>query len=111
MQVSYKQAQSLIARCIRANLVAMLEGSPGIGKSGIVHGIAKQYNLKVIDLRLSQCDPTDLLGFPQVEDGRSKYVPMETFPIEGDAIPEGYSGWLLFLDEFTSAPRGVQAAA
>ena len=36
---------------------------------------------------------------------------METFPIEGDPIPEGYSGWLLFLDEFNSASLGVQAAA
>lgn len=111
MQVSYQQAKSLITRSIRANLVPMLEGSPGIGKSGIVHGIAEDYKLKVIDLRLSQCDPTDLLGFPQVEDNRSKYVPMEAFPIEGDAVPEGYNGWLLFLDEFTSAPRAVQAAA
>lgn len=36
---------------------------------------------------------------------------METFPIEGDPIPEGFNGWLLFLDEFTSASLAVQAAA
>jgi hypothetical protein len=36
---------------------------------------------------------------------------METFPIEGDPVPEGYNGWLLFLDEFNSATQGVQAAA
>ena len=36
---------------------------------------------------------------------------METFPLEGDPIPEGYSGWLLFLDEFNSASIAVQAAA
>jgi hypothetical protein len=36
---------------------------------------------------------------------------METFPIEGDELPEGYSGWLLFFDEFNSAPPSVQAAA
>lgn len=111
MEVSYNQATSLITRCIRAQLVAMIEGSPGIGKSGIVHAIAETHKLKVIDLRLSQCDPTDLLGFPKTEGERAKYVPMETFPIEGDKVPEGYNGWLLFLDEFTSAPRAVQAAA
>lgn len=36
---------------------------------------------------------------------------MDTFPLEGDPIPEGYNGWLIFMDEFSSALRGVQAAA
>lgn len=36
---------------------------------------------------------------------------MKHFPIEGDPIPHGYSGWLLFLDEATSAPPAIQAAA
>lgn len=110
-QVTHSQAASMLTACIRARLVPMLWGSPGIGKSGIVYQIAKQYNLKVIDLRLSQCDPTDLLGMPNIQGNRAGYFPMNTFPIEGDEIPEGYSGWLLFLDEFTSAVRAVQAAA
>ena len=65
----------------------------------------------VIDLRLSQCDPTDLLGFPTVYGKKADYVPMATFPIEGDPIPEGYGGWLLFLDEFNGAAITVQKAA
>jgi AAA domain (dynein-related subfamily) len=111
MQVKISQATSIITKYIQARLVPMLVGSPGMGKSAIVHQIAENYNLKVIDLRLSQCDPTDLLGFPTINGDKAGYKPMETFPIEGDAIPEGYSGWLLFLDEFNSAGTAVQAAA
>ena len=111
MQIKIKQALSLIATCIKAKLVPMVAGSPGIGKSGIAYQLADQYKLKVIDLRLSQCDPTDLLGFPNIVGNKAGYVPMNTFPIEGDDIPEGYSGWLLFLDEFNSASTAVQAAA
>lgn len=111
MAVSYSLLTKHLTRCIRAGLVPMIEGSPGIGKSGLVHAIAKQYNLKVIDLRLSQCDPTDLNGFPTAHGERASYLPMDTFPLEGDEVPEGYTGWLLFLDEITSAPRAVQAAA
>lgn len=115
MSIKISQAISVITKCIRAHLVPMLTGSPGVGKSGIVHQIAKQYHLKVIDLRLSQCDPTDLMGFPDVNRTSTRpkagYVPMETFPIEGDPIPEGYDGWILFLDEFNSAKSAVQAAA
>lgn len=111
MQIKIKQAMSLIAACIKARLVPMVAGSPGIGKSNIAYQLADEYKLKVIDMRLSQCDPTDLLGFPSVVGKKAGYVPMETFPIEGDPIPEGYNGWLLFLDEFNSASTAVQAAA
>lgn len=111
MQVKISQATSIITKYMQAKLVPMLVGSPGMGKSAIVHQIAEHYNLKVIDLRLSQCDPTDLLGFPTINGDKAGYKPMETFPIEGDPIPEGYSGWLLFLDEFNSAGTAVQAAA
>lgn len=111
MQVKVSQAVSMIAKFIRARLVPMVTGSPGIGKSNIVHQIAAEYGLKVIDMRLAQCDPTDLLGFPTVNGSKASYVPMDTFPVEGDSIPQGYKGWLIFLDEMNSAPMAVQSAA
>ena len=60
MQVKINAAASMIAKFIRAKIVVMLSGSPGIGKSHIVHQIAAEYGLQLIDLRLAQCDPTDL---------------------------------------------------
>ena len=111
MQVKISQAIPMLASFIRAKLVPMLVGSPGCGKSQIIYKIAQDYNLKVIDLRLAQCDPTDLAGFPTVNGKKADYLPMAHFPIEGDEIPKGYSGWLLFLDEMTSAPPAIQAAA
>lgn len=45
---------------LSAGLVPMVLGSPGIGKSDIIRAIAKDFKLKVIDMRLSQLDPTDL---------------------------------------------------
>lgn len=113
MQVKTNQATSMITKFIRARLVPMLWGSPGIGKSSIVHKIAEEHGLKVIDLRLSQCDPTDLMGFPSIDQARKRagYMPMDTFPIEGEQVSEGYNGWLLFLDEANSASLAVQAAA
>lgn len=111
--IKISQAKDLISKVIKAKLVAMLSGSPGVGKSAIIHEIAREYGLKVIDMRLAQCDPTDILGFPGVDEktGKAFYRPMSTFPLETDTIPDGYNGWLLFLDEFRSAPKGVQAAA
>ncbi len=112
-QVSIKEATKLVKHVLTAGLVPMLHGSPGTSKSSIAKQIAADANLQLIDVRLGQCDPTDLNGFPQLsEDGsKARYVPMDMFPLEGDKVPEGKRGWLLFLDEFNSAPLAVQAAA
>lgn len=111
MQVKISQAISMLTQLIRAKLVPLLTGSPGMGKSQIYQQIADTYNLKLIDIRLSQCDVTDLNGFPRIQGNKAGYVPMDTFPIEGDSIPDGYSGWLLLFDELTSAPPSLQAAS
>lgn len=103
----------MVTDFIKAGIVPMVHGSPGIGKSQLVQQVAEQHGLVMVDLRLSQCDPTDLAGFPQIDAARQKagYLPMDTFPLEGEAPPAGYNGWLLFFDEANSAPKAVQAAA
>lgn len=108
-----EQATEFVTDCLAGRLVPYLTGSPGVGKSAIIYAIANRMKLKIIDLRLAQCDPTDLNGFPTIDKvtGKSTYAPMDTFPLESDEIPEGFLGWLLVLDELSSAPRMVQAAA
>ncbi|HAT62490.1 MAG TPA: hypothetical protein DCS83_08125, partial [Prevotella sp.] len=39
-------------------------GPPGVAKSATVKAVAKRLNLLVIDIRLTQMDPTDLRGIP-----------------------------------------------
>ena len=106
-----KKAAEMVKQILSVNLVPFLQGSPGIGKSAIIKEVAKNAKLKVIDLRLSQCEPTDLLGLPVLSEEKAKYKAFDTFPLEKDKVPAGYKGWLLFLDELNSAPRSVQVAA
>ena len=90
-----KALQESIVTILAAGLVPMIAGSPGIGKSDIIRWIAKQFKLWVIDLRLSQCDPTDLCGFPTHDGQRMGYAPPKHFPLQGlDEPPAGYDGWL-----------------
>jgi hypothetical protein len=122
-----RQVKKFVIRAMTSGRVAMVESSPAMGKSAIMRQIAKEYNLKLIDHRLSTSAPEDMSGLPNFMDGVAQFVPFDIFPIEGTELPlwEGeterkfdatgkctncYNGWLLFLDEFNSATKMVQAA-
>lgn len=119
MQITASQAPEMLGTVLEAGLVPYLASSPGIGKSAIAKQLAKDYNLEFIDIRLAGYDPTSIDGFPMVTEDRTRagYVPMDTFPLadtedrKGDKIPKGKEGWLILLDELSSAPLSVQAAA
>ncbi len=85
----------------------MLWGAPGTGKSEIVAAVASRHAVPLIDLRLSQLEPTDLRGVPfRVDDHVLWSVPA----LLPDAIRHGPRG-ILFLDEINAAPPSVTAAA
>jgi len=116
LTVNTKKAVNFIIQAMKAKLPVMIEGDPGIGKSAIVYAIADQFKLELIDIRLSQCDPVDLNGFPSIQkeaDGSdlATYVPMDIFPLDYTPLPAGKDGFLIFLDEFNSASLAVQAAS
>lgn len=108
-----RAARRHVERTLQAGLVPFVKGSPGIGKSSIMKQIAEDWNLELIDHRISTAAPEDFTGLPRFnEDGTASFHPFaDLFPIEGTPLPEGKDGWLLFLDEMNSAPKSVEAAA
>ena len=85
----------------------MLWGPPGVGKSQIVQQIAVSHGVEVIDVRLSQMEPSDLRGIPMRVDDYVEWAIPSMLP---NAKRHGETG-ILFLDEVTSAPPSVSAAA
>ena len=85
----------------------MLWGPPGVGKSQIIRSIADQHGVELIDVRLSQMEPTDLRGIPFRQDDMVVWSVPALLP---DRKRHGERG-ILFLDEITSAPPTVTAAA
>ncbi len=129
-RVSPRNVREFTLDCLYAGLVPFIQSSPGMGKSSIVRSIAKQMNLKLIDHRLSTSAPEDLSGLPRFnEKNEAVFAPFaELFPLEGTKLPtkvkpvftkdgevvveeQLYDGWMIFLDEFNSAHKAVQAAA
>lgn len=112
--------------------VLYVHGQPGIAKSEIIRQVAEKHNLYVITLNLSNMETIDIAGIPSIdwEKETAKWIPFSVFPRYSDSMPfkyrethnpdgsvsiqptdERYKGIVLFLDEFNSASRSVQAAA
>lgn len=85
----------------------MLWGAPGIGKSQIISQIANEHNVNMIDIRLSQMEPSDLRGIPFKNGTQVDWAIPSLLP---DEKRHGKQG-ILFLDEITSVPPSVSAAA
>ena len=109
--VNPDEAKKLIIKAMSAGIPTMCHGQPGVGKSSVYQSIANQLQLSFIDVRLSQTDPIDLNGMLMRAGDRGEYMPMKMWPLEGDAIPTGYKGFMILLDEINSAPLLTQAAA
>lgn len=107
-----RQARKFLVRTLRAGNVPFLTSSPGMGKSAMIHSIAEEFGMLVIDHRMSGAAPEDMNGLPHFNKaGRAEFAAFEgLFPLESTPIPTGYNGWLLLLDEFNSAKKEVLAA-
>ncbi len=77
-------------------------GAPGIGKSSIVEQFAKELGLDCVSLLGSQLAPEDIIGVPQIVDGKSRFCP----PVQ-IARDKPYC---LFLDELNACSQEVQKA-
>jgi hypothetical protein len=110
--VSPNSAKASIKHALKKKRPIFLWGPPGIGKSDIVAQICEGFtNSKLIDIRLSLWEPTDIKGIPYFDSnsgtmvwGAPSELPSEEFAAQFDHI-------VLFLDEMNSAAPSVQAAA
>lgn len=85
----------------------MIWGPPGVGKSQVIAQVASRHGVPIIDIRLSQLEPSDLRGIPFRVGEHVEWAVPSMLP---EAVRHGPRG-LLFLDEITSAPPAVSAAA
>ena len=85
----------------------MIWGAPGVGKSQLINQVGERHGVSVIDIRLSQMEPSDLRGIPFREKDSVEWAIPSMLP---NAKRHGETG-ILFLDEITSAVPSVSAAA
>lgn len=124
VEVDHEDLKMLIQKYFEAKKALFVWGATGIGKSQTVRQAAMELAAKlkleytddirdinnekkflVIDLRLSQMDPSDLRGIPIfAKDAQTTvWLPPEFFPRKGCGI--------IFFDELNLSPPLVQASA
>lgn len=109
LRAKVKKIPSFVELAYEQRKTVFLWGAPGIGKSTAIRDAAKRLQKKygeefrVIDIRLSQMDPTDLGGIPVPKDGTMERYYPSWWPTEGRGI--------IFFDEMNKGTPSVQAAA
>ena len=77
-------------------------GAPGIGKSSIVESFADSLGLPCVSLLGSQLAPEDIIGVPQIIEGKSVFCPPRMIARDDP--------YCLFLDELNACSQEVQKA-
>lgn len=96
--------KSIIGKGVRCPVV--VKGDAGIGKSQVIQQVGRELGMEVIDLRLAQMEPGDLIGLPRTDPETQKtvwYAP-EWWP------EESAKGTIIFFDELNRAPVDVRQA-
>ena len=110
-QLSPNKAKASILHALKIKRPIFLWGGPGIGKSDIIHQIAKTIEAKVIDIRLSLWEPTDIKGIPYFNSKENNMTWASPAELPTQAMAKKHKNIVLFLDEMNSAAPSVQAAA
>lgn len=115
-----RQVAAIMEDCLAADKILCILGQPGAGKSAVGDQVATDFNLELIDIRLTSYLPEDMNGFAHIHEQKdengtvihrvAEYVPFDTFPTVDTPLPEGKDGWLIILDEFPSADDDVKKA-
>ena len=96
-----------VSVAIQAGLPVALRGKPGVGKTSMIEGIARDLGLHLEVVIGSLREPTDLAGLPIVGDDNTVHLSPPRWAVNAASAPNGY---LVLLDELTTASPSVQAA-
>lgn len=118
MDLTMKEMKEILYMYMTRNKPFMMHGAPGIGKSDSVRQVAakiaaeknKEFSddeydpdkFSLLDIRISQMDPSDLKGIPFPDGAVAKWLPPNYLPPEGEGV--------MFFDEINLAPPSIQAA-
>jgi len=120
-KINHNQLGQLIQKSYETKQPLFISGTTGIGKSETVRtiakNIAKEQKLEFgedtdkdgvfgfVDVRISQFEPADLRGLPDLSGGETVWLPPNWLPKNPN------SKGIIFFDELNLAPPSIQSSA
>lgn len=96
--------KKVLSEAIDNNSKIIITGKSGWGKSEMIQQVAEEKELELVDFRLSEVLPEDIVGIPKVKDEYYEYVPpLWLYNI----LQHPEKKYLLFLDEITQGTPEV----
>jgi hypothetical protein len=93
------------AKNLPDDISILIRGNHGIGKSQVIAQLAREFQLKLTDKRLSQLSEGDMIGLPELKDGVTRFAHPDWY-VDACENPR-----VLFFDELNRAlPEVMQAA-
>ncbi|HOQ39240.1 MAG TPA: MoxR family ATPase [Fervidobacterium sp.] len=100
--MTVNEAKHLSKGIMACGEIPLLIGHFGVGKTDIARDIAKETGRKLTILVLSQMEPGDLIGLPARDENKTKFLPPDWWPDDGNVI--------ILLDEINRAHRSIRNA-
>lgn len=105
--INHKELKETIKVCYETRTPLFIWGTMGIGKSDTLKDIAKEMDINLIDVRVSQLEPSDLRGLPKIDNGNentTRWLVPNWLPRDEN------SKGILFFDELNLSPPSIQAS-
>lgn len=96
--------KKLLSEAIDNDTKIIITGRSGWGKSEMINQVAQEKGMELIDFRLSEVLPEDLVGIPKVKDDFYEYIPPRWLY---EVVQHPEKKYLLFLDEITQGTPEV----
>lgn len=98
--------KEILKDAIRTNTKLIITGKSGYGKSEMIKQVADEIGYELIDFRLSEILPEDLVGLPKIIDGQNyyEYIPPRWVY---EVLQNPDKNYILFLDEITQGTPEV----
>lgn len=74
-KISHKKLKNQIKLAYKKKQTLFIWGAPGIGKSDVTKQASEELAVDLIDVRITQLDPSDLRGLPKADGNVTRWLP------------------------------------
>lgn len=110
--IDIDEAKEISKLYIKTGIIPLLISSPGSGKTSLVKDIAQEMNANLIQLRLNNMAPEEILGLQFIDQENKKTIRFSPKWLPNEDGSDGDT--IIFLDELMQAPdeyrKGIMSA-